>query len=415
MLRSGIIHGACCTPFFRRHRQELQECSNLWIEHVLPLSQRSRLRTLSGAAATLKVTQIGPGMSERTALSRTLQARHVAMISIGGIIGAGLFVASSAAIAAIGPAVICSYMLAGLLILLCMRMLGELALAHPHAGFFTDYAREVLGHGWGFVGGWLYWYFWMIVVAVEALAGAIILNEQWPALPVWLIGLALLACLTVVNLLSTRSYGEFEFWFSSIKVAAIIAFILVTGGYVLGLSSHPGPDFSNLVRAGGFAPFGGLSALAGVATVIFSLTGAEITTVAAAESKEPARNIASLTTTLTLRVLLFYVVSIFLILCTVAWNTIKPGTSPFIAALVQIGIPGAAAVMKIVVLTAVLSCLNSGLYVTSRVLFALAAHGDAPQTLVALTRKKVPARAILTGSAFGYGAMIVSIVSPGGV
>ena len=131
------------------------------------------------------------------------------MISIGGIIGAGLFVGSSAAIAAIGPAVICSYIVAGLLILLSMRMLGELALANPEIGFFTDYARKVLGHGWGFVGGWLYWYFWMIVVAVEALAGAIILNEQWIALPVWLIGLVLLACLTLVNLFSARSYGEF--------------------------------------------------------------------------------------------------------------------------------------------------------------------------------------------------------------
>jgi L-asparagine transporter-like permease len=337
------------------------------------------------------------------------------MISIGGIIGAGLFVGSSAAIASIGPAVIFSYIIAGLLILLSMRMLGELALANPEIGFFTDYARKVLGHGWGFVGGWLYWYFWMIVVAVEALAGAIILN-QWIALPVWLIGLVLLVCLTVVNLFSARSYGEFEFWFSSIKVAAIIAFILVTGAYVLGLSpQHAGPDFSNLVRFGGFAPFGGLSALAGVATVIFSLTGAEIATVAAVESKEPARAIASMTTTLTVRVLLFYVVSMFLILCTVAWNSIKPGTSPFVAALVQVGIPGAALVMNVVVLTAVLSCLNSGLYVTSRVLFALAANGDAPQALVALSRRKVPVRAILTGSAFGYAALVASVVSPTGV
>jgi GABA permease len=354
-------------------------------------------------------------MPEPIGLSRTLQSRHVAMISIGGIIGAGLFVGSSAAIASIGPAVIFSYIIAGLLILFSMRMLGELALANPEIGFFTDYARKVLGHGWGFVGGWLYWYFWMIVVAVEALAGAIILN-QWIALPVWLIGLVLLLCLTVVNLFSARSYGEFEFWFSSIKVAAIIAFILVTGAYVLGLSpQHAGPDFSNLVRFGGFAPFGGLSALAGVATVIFSLTGAEIATVAAVESKEPARAIASMTTTLTVRVLLFYVISMFLILCTVAWNVIKPGTSPFVAALVQVGIPGAALVMNFVVLTAVLSCLNSGLYVTSRVLFALAANGDAPQALVALNRRKVPVRAILTGSAFGYGALIASVVSPTGV
>jgi len=354
-------------------------------------------------------------MNQQIRLSRSLRSRHVAMISIGGIIGAGLFVGSSAAMAAIGPAVICSYAAAGLLIFLSMRMLGELALANPEVGFFTDYARKVLGHGWGFVGGWLYWYFWIVAVAVEALAGAIIVHEQWLALPVWAIGLILLACLTVVNLFSARSYGEFEFWFSSIKVAAIIAFILTVGGHVFGVTSGSSPDVSGLVRFGGFAPFGAMSVLAGVATVIFSLTGAEITTVAAVESKEPARAIASMTTTLTLRVLLFYVVSIFLILCTVGWNTIKPGTSPFVAALTQIGIPGAALIMNVVVLTAVLSCLNSGLYVTSRVLFALAAHGDAPQILVALTRRKVPARSILTGTAFGYAAVVASVISPTGV
>jgi L-asparagine transporter-like permease len=334
------------------------------------------------------------------------------MISLGGIIGAGLFVGSSSAIATIGPVVICSYLIAGILILLAMRMLGELALANPGIGFFTDYARHVLGNGWGFVSGWLYWYFWVIVVAVEALAGAIILHEQWIALPVWMIGLGLLIGLTIVNLFSARSYGEFEFWFSSIKVAAIIAFILVTGAHVLGLSTGGGPDFSGLVRFGGFAPFGGLSALAGVATVIFSLTGAEIATVAAVESKEPARAIAAMTTTLTLRVLLFYVVSIFLILCTVGWNVIKPGTSPFVAALVQIGVPGASLAMNVVVLTAVLSCLNSGLYVTSRVLFALAAHGDAPAALVSLSGRRVPVRAILTGTVFGYAALIASVLSP---
>ena len=167
-------------------------------------------------------------MSKVPQLSHTLQSRHVAMISLGGIIGAGLFVGSSAAIASIGPAVIVCYILAGILILCSMRMLGELAVANPGIGFFTDYARKVLGHSFGFVGGWLYWYFWMIVVAVEAIAGALII-AQWIAAPVWLIGLVLLVCLTGVNLMSARSYGEFEFWFSSIKVAAIIAFILVTG------------------------------------------------------------------------------------------------------------------------------------------------------------------------------------------
>ena len=275
------------------------------------------------------------------------------------------------------------YILAGILILLSMRMLSELAVALPGVGFFTDYARKVLGHPFGFVGGWLYWYFWMVVVAVEAIAGAGIV-AQWVPLPSWLIGLGLLAVLTGVNLMSARSYGEFEFWFSSIKVAAIIAFILVTGSYVLGLMPGHKMDFSGLTAYGGFAPRGALSVLAGVATVIFSLTGAEITTVAAAESKEPVKAIASLSTTLTVRVVLFYVLSMFFVVTAVNWTTIKSGQSPFVAALAQIGIPGVALAMNIIVLTAVLSCLNSGLYVTSRALFALAAQGDAPQALIAL-------------------------------
>ncbi len=353
-------------------------------------------------------------MSQAPGLSHTLQSRHVAMISLGGIIGAGLFVGSSAAIASIGPAVIICYIMAGLLILFSMRMLGELAVANPGIGFFTDYARKVLGHPYGFIGGWLYWYFWMIVVAVEAIAGAIII-AQWIAAPVWLIGLVLLVCLTGVNLMSARSYGEFEFWFSSVKVAAIIAFILITGSYVLGLTPGHNMDFSALTAYGGFAPHGSLSVLAGVATVIFSLTGAEITTVAAAESKEPVKAIASMSTTLTVRVVLFYVLSIFFIVAAVNWTTIKAGQSPFVAALTQIGIPGSAMAMNIIVLTAVLSCLNSGLYVTSRALFALAAHGDAPQALVVLNKRNVPARAILTGTVFGYGAMMASILSPTGV
>jgi L-asparagine transporter-like permease len=215
--------------------------------------------------------------------------------------------------------------------------------------------------------------------------------------------------------MSARSYGEFEFWLSSIKVTAIIAFILVTGSYVFGLMPGHAMSFSSLTAFGGFAPHGPLSVLAGVATVIFALTGAEITTVAAAESKEPVKAIAAMSTTLTVRVVLFYVLSIFFIVATVNWTGIKPGQSPFVAALAQIGIPGSAMAMNIIVLTAVLSCLNSGLYVTSRALFAMAAQGDAPQALIVLNKRNVPARAILAGTVFAYGAMLASIFSATGV
>src|SRR5579872_738498 len=160
--------------------------------------------------------------THRHELSRSLRPRHVAMITIGGIIGAGLFVASSAAISEAGPAVIISYALTGLLILLIMRMLGEMAVEMPQVRSFTEFTRAALGNWAGFSVGWLYWYFWAVVIPVEAIAGAGIIKDWFPALPEWAIGTALMVCMTSVNLMSARAYGEFEFWFSSIKVAAII-------------------------------------------------------------------------------------------------------------------------------------------------------------------------------------------------
>ena len=343
-------------------------------------------------------------------LARALLPRHVAMIALGGIIGAGLFVGSSAGIAAIGPAILISYVIAGVLILLIMRMLGEMAVAYPGLGGFTEYARMGLGDWAGFVTGWLYWFFWVVVVAVEAIAAASVL-EPMTGLPVWQTGLVLLIAMTATNLWSARSYGEFEFWFASIKVAAILAFILTAAIYLFHAPMEAGP-FGNLTAHGGFAPFGVGAVLAGVTTVIFSLVGAEAATIAAAESEEPGKVVARMTTSLVVRVTLFYLLSLLLIVCIVPWNTIVPGQSPFVAALNVIGIPGAPMLMNFLVLTAVLSCLNSGIYVTSRTLFTLAARGDAPQPLVALNARRVPTRAILLGTAFGYLGIIASVISP---
>ena len=180
---------------------------------------------------------------------------------------------------------------------LVMRMLAEMAAADPQALSFADHARAGLGPWAGFVCGWLYWYFWVVVVGIEAIAGAAIL-QTWIPLPVWQIGLVLMVLLTATNLLSTRSYGEFEFWFASIKVAAIVAFIVVAGSYALGFTSPTGSTLGNLVAHGGFAPFGAAAVLAGVTGIVFSLTGAEIVTVVAAESSEPSRAIAAMTTSL---------------------------------------------------------------------------------------------------------------------
>jgi GABA permease len=229
---------------------------------------------------------------------------------------------------------------------------------------------------------------------------------------VWMVGVALMAVLTAVNLMSARSYGEFEFWFSSIKVAAIIVFILVAGAFAFGITSGGGPSFGNLTQHGGFAPYGWAVVLAGVTSTIFSLCGAEIATIAAAESEEPAKTISRMTVTVSLRILIFYVISILLIVAVVPWTEIVPGISPFATSLRFMGYGRADVIMNAVVLVAVLSCLNSGLYVTSRALFGLARYGDAPQWLVQVNSRKVPARAIVVASLFSYGALAAERLSP---
>ena len=343
-------------------------------------------------------------------LGKSLRPRHVTMITIGGIIGAGLFVGSSASIATTGPAIIVSYALAGLMILIVMRMLSEMAVAHPRIGAFTEFAREGLGNWAGFSSGWLYWFNWAIIAAIEALAGARIIHDWLPQFPVWTIGWALLASLTAVNLLSTRSYGEFEFWFASMKVAAIIVFIVMGLTFVLG--HDPQAQVRNLYVHGGFSPLGPAAMFSGVVSVILALCGAEIATIAAAESPDGAKAVAKMTGSVILRIMLFYIGSISLIVMIVPWTRIHSGDSPFTVALEAMHIPAAAFGMKVIVLTAVLSCLNSAIYVTSRVLFTLSARGDAPRALVRLNMRRVPMRAILFSSLFGYVGVYASVVSP---
>src|SRR3984893_11096035 len=300
-------------------------------------------------------------------LSRSLKGRHLTMISIGGIIGAGLFVSSSTSILRGGPASFISYAICGLLILLVMRMLGEMATALPEVRLFTEFARAGLGEGAGFVVGWLYWYFWVLVVPVEAIAGAKILQSWLPFSPLQ-IGIGLMSVMTCVNLISARSYAEFEFWFSSIKVAAIVVFIAIAASYAFGWTSQPGAPFGTLVDYGGFTPHGWIAVLAAVPTVFFAMTGAEITTIAAAESAQPGRAVARMSTTVIWRILFFYVISLFLIVSVTPWNTVRSGESPFTLALNTMHVPWASTIMSIIILTAVLSCLNSAFYVSSRVM-----------------------------------------------
>jgi len=350
-------------------------------------------------------------------LHHSLKQRHMMMIALGGVIGAGLFVGSGVVIKAAGPAAVVSFVITGLLVVLVMRMLGEMAVAMPAVGSFYEYARLAwsdrprLGELAGFLTGWMYWYFWVIVVAQEAVAGAGLVRFWLPNEPTWFISLTLLLSLTVTNLISVRSFGEFEFWFASIKVAAIVVFLVLAGTYVVGLWPGVAPSVANLTANGGFAPNGLLPILTGAVAATGFYFGAELVTIAASEAAEPAKAVAKATNSVVTRVLFFYVGSILLVVCLVPWNSTGI-TTPYVSALIAMHIPAAAHIMNAVILTAVLSALNSGLYASSRMLFALTRRGDAPAGLAKLNRKGVPTRAILLGTLFGYGAVVMSYVSP---
>ena len=351
-------------------------------------------------------------MAATPVLKKGLSERQLRMIAIGGVIGAGLFVGSGVVIHATGPAAFIPYAMCGFLVIMVMRMLAEMAVANPSTGSFADYARNALG-GWaGFSVGWLYWYFWVIIVGFEAIAGAKIVQYWIPGIPLWLCSLVLLTAMTATNLFSVSSFGEFEFWFAGIKVAAIVLFLAIGGAFVLGLWPGKSMDFSNLTAHGGFLPNGGWAITAAIVTVIFSMTGAEVATIAAAESHDPERAVAKAANSVIARIAIFYVGSMFLLVTIVPWNDETVSASPYVAAFTEMGVPYANHVMNAVVLTAVLSCLNSGMYTASRMLFVLAARREAPQQFVRVTRRGVPAVAILVSSIIGFLCVIAAAVSP---
>ncbi|MGW1774258.1 amino acid permease [Streptomyces sp. NPDC002104] len=342
-------------------------------------------------------------------LKAGLKNRHLSMIAIGGVIGAGLFVGSGGGIAKTGPAILISYALVGAMVVFVMRMLGEMAAASPNSGSFSAYADRALGRWAGFSIGWLYWFFWVVVLAVEATAGAVILEGWVPAVPQWAWALIVMAVLTVTNLGSVASYGEFEFWFAGIKVVAIGGFVIVGLLAVFGVlpgSDNPGAGFAHLTDTGGFMPNGWGSVLTGVLMVVFSFMGSEIVTLAAGESEDPRRAVTKATNSVIWRIGVFYLGSIFIVLTLLPWNDksiVEKGS--YVAALDSIGIAHAGQIMNVIVLTAVLSCLNSGLYTASRMAFSLGERGDAPKAFAKVNKRGVPMAAILGSVVFGFVAV----------
>jgi GABA permease len=348
-------------------------------------------------------------------LGAGLKPRHITMISIAGVIGAGLFIGSATAISKAGPAVLIAYALAGTLVVLVMRMLGEMATAHPDTGSFSTYADRSLGRWAGFSIGWLYWWFWVIVIPVEATAGALILHNWVEAVPQWAFALLITALLVGTNLFSVGNYGEFEFWFALVKVIAIVAFIAIGLLAILGVlpGSHTS-GLSHLTSNGGFMPNGFGAVIAAMLTTMFTFMGTEIVTIAAAESPDPEHGIRKAVNSVIWRISLFYLGSIFVVVSLVAWNSkglVERGS--YQTVLDQIGLDNLAPVLDLVILTAVASCLNSALYTASRMAYSLSSRGDAPRAWSRVRSNGVPATAIIASSVVGFLGVIGNYVLPG--
>ncbi|WP_257216390.1 amino acid permease [Rhodococcus qingshengii] len=258
----------------------------------------------------------------------------------------------------------------------------------------------------------VYWYFWVIVVGIESVVGATLLSRWIHGVPLWLMSAVLLLVMTGVNLLSVSNFGEAEYWFAGIKVAVIIGFIVLGSLFVFGIWPGSEVDFSNLTGHGGFLPNGFTPVLVGVVAVIFAMTGAELVTIAAAESAEPAGAIRRATNTVVFRILAFFVVATFLLVTMLPWDSFVVGDSPFISALDLLGIPGAADILNLVVLVAVLSCLNSGLYTASRMLFALSVYNDAPAWMTRTNSRGVPVKGVLACTVAGYFCIAAGYIWP---
>ena len=356
---------------------------------------------------TMKSTQVRP---PATGLGHSMKPRQLTMMGLGSAIGAGLFLGSGAGVQAAGPAVLVSYLAAGTLIILVMWALGEMAAANPTSGAFSVYAERALGKTAGATVGWLWWLQLVVVIAAEALGAAGLLFSVWPVIPVWALALIFMVVFTVINLAGVRNFGEFEFWFAILKVAAIVLFLAVGAALLLGiLPDVASPGLSNIT--GDFAPAG----LGGVATalfvVIFAFGGTEIVSVAAAETEDPEHSVAKAIRTVVWRILVFYIGSVFVI-AAVLPATSEGLASPFAGVLEAARIPGAGTAITLVAVVALLSALNANLYGASRMAYSLSERAEAPLFLSRLSRAGVPMLAVGISVAFGFAATVLELLFP---
>ena len=347
-------------------------------------------------------------------LRRGLTLRHIQFMALGSAIGTGLFYGSADAIRAAGPAVLLVYVIAGAAVFMVMRAMGEMAVRMPVPGSFTDYATEYLGWFSGFVTGWTY-AFEMVVVAIADVTALTLYMQLWfPHSPRWIWAVAVLLIIAAINLRSVKVFGELEFWFSLVKVAAIGA--MIVGGIVLliigtGVTDGPAPGLHHLVDHGGFAPHGIGGMLAALAVVVFAFGGVETIGITAGEAADPDRAIPRAVNTVPVRILFFYVLALGVIMSLVPWDRIDGSSSPFVQIFGALGIPAAAHVLNAIVITAAISAINADTFGSGRMLFALADKGLAPAAFSRVNRHGVPTAAVLVMiGALGIGVLLNAVV-----
>lgn len=355
------------------------------------------------------------GGAAHTGLERKMESRHLTMISLGGVIGTGLFVSSGYTIHQAGPlGAILAYAVGSILVYCVMVSLGELSVAMPYAGSFHMYAKRFIGPGTAFVIAVLYWLNWAVALASEFTAAGLLMQRWFPDSPAWVWSAVFIAVVFALNILSVRLYGEAEFWFASIKVFAIVAFILigllaVFGAIPIAGYSHA-PLFGNFTADGWF-PNGFAPVFSTLLTVVFAFSGTEVVGVAAGETKDPSKAIPKAVHTTVLRLAIFFIGSIGVMAALIPWHKAGVETSPFVLVFQSIGMPFAGDVMNFVVLTAVLSAANSGLYVCSRMVWSLAKERLIPARFAKTNFHGVPVWAVLFSMAGSLLALLSSVVA----
>jgi len=361
--------------------------------------------TVSTAASTGTDTH-AKILDREAGLHRNLSARQLSMIAIGGAIGTGLFLGSAISVRLAGPGVIFSYLAAAAIALCLMWALGEMAVAHPVAGSFGVYAEMYVNPWAGFAMRYSYWLAQVIATGSEVVAASIYCKHWFPNVPSWMWIAGFSAALVYVNARSVASFGEFEYWFSMIKVLTIAVFLTLGAALLLGFG-FPRIGIANYTAHGGFLPNGWPGVGLGVAMAIFSFLGLEVVAITSGEAKDPTSALPRALRWTLGRMGLFYVGGLAIVVGIVPWNEVGLGESPFVRVFETVGIPAAAGVMNFVVLTAALSSVNCNLYLMARMLFSLSRGGYAPASLGQLSERGTPVAALLVSSAGMVAALFV--------